>query len=157
MAIPGVPADGGGFIPVDAHGRVAGLEGVYAAGDGTAFPIKQGGLATQQADAVAETIAAAAGAPVEPQPFEPVLRGVLLTGGDNRFMRSGVARGQAEPDVATHALWWPPAKIASRYLAPFLFGRDEVETIERLRGDHLAVEADFASAGDVQDARVVVS
>ena len=43
------------------------LAGVYAAGDGTAFPIKQGGLATQQADAVAETIAAAAGAPVEPR------------------------------------------------------------------------------------------
>ena len=138
MSIPGVPADADGFIPVDAHGRVAGLPGVYAAGDGTAFPIKQGGLATQQADAVAETIAAAAGAPVEPQPFEPVLRGVLLTGGDNRFMRSGVAGGQGEPDVATHALWWPPAKIASRYLAPFLFGRDELETIERIRGDHLA-------------------
>jgi len=138
MSIPGVPADGDGFIPVDAHGRVAGLPGVYAAGDGTAFPIKQGGLATQQADAVAETIAAAAGAPVEPQPFEPVLRGMLLTGGDNRFMRSGAAGDQA--DVANHALWWPPAKIASRYLAPFLFGRDELETIERIRGDHLAVE-----------------
>ena len=157
MFIPGVPADADGFIPVDEHGRVAGLPGVYAAGDGTAFPIKQGGLATQQADAVAETIAAAAGAPVEPEPFRPVLRGVLLTGGDNRFMRSGVARGQAEPDVATHALWWPPAKIASRYLAPFLFGRDELETIERIRGNHLAVEADFASTGDARDAPIAVS
>ena len=157
MFIPGVPADADGFIPVDEHGRVAGLPGVYAAGDGTAFPIKQGGLATQQADAVAETIAAAAGAPVEPEPFRPVLRGVLLTGGDNRFMRSGVARGQAEPDVATHALWWPPAKIASRYLAPFLFGRDELETIERIRGDHLAVEADFTSTGDARDAPIAVS
>jgi sulfide:quinone oxidoreductase len=157
ISILGVPADGDGFIPVDAHGRVAGLEAVYAAGDGTSYPIKQGGLATQQADAVAETIAAAAGAPVEPQPFTPVLRGVLLTGGDKRFMRSGAAPGQAEPDVATHALWWPPAKIASRYLAPFLFGRDEVDTIERLRGDHVAVEADFASPGAVPDARVVVS
>jgi sulfide:quinone oxidoreductase len=157
MRIAGVPADADGFIPVDEHGRVGALPGVYAAGDGTAFPIKQGGLATQQADAVAETIARAAGAPVEPKPFKPVLRGMLLTGGDNRFMRSGVAGGQGEPDFATHALWWPPAKIASRYLAPFLFGRDEVATIEHLRGDHLAVEADFASAGDVQDARIAVS
>ncbi len=155
--IAGVPADAEGFIPVDTYGRVSDLPGVYAAGDGTAFPIKQGGLATQQADAVAETIAAAAGAPVEPQPFKPVLRGMLLTGGDNRFMRSGVAGGQGEPDVAAHALWWPPAKIASRYLAPFLFGRDEVETIEHIRGDHLAVEADFATAGDVHDARIAVS
>jgi sulfide:quinone oxidoreductase len=157
VRLSGVPTDGEGFIPVDTYGRVAGLPGVYAAGDGTAFPIKQGGLATQQADAVAATIAKAAGAPVEPEPFKPVLRGMLLTGGDNRFMRSGVAGGQGEPDFATHALWWPPAKIASRYLAPFLFGRDEVATIERLRGDHLAVEADFASAGDVQDARIAVS
>jgi sulfide:quinone oxidoreductase len=144
MSIPGVPADTDGFIPVDTHGRVTGLEGVYAAGDGTAFPIKQGGLATQQADAVAETIAATAGAPVEPQPFRPVLRGRLLTGGDDRFMRSGVAGGHGEPDVATHALWWPPAKIASRYLAPFLFGRDELATIERIKGEHVSIEVDLA-------------
>ena len=51
-----------------------GLAGVYAAGDGAAFPIKQGGLAAQQADAVAESIAAAVGARVTPEPFRPVLR-----------------------------------------------------------------------------------
>ena len=79
---PACPADDDGFIPVDAHGRVPHLAGVYAAGDGTSFPIKQGGLATQQADAVAEAIAAEAGADVEPEPFRPVLRGLLLTGGD---------------------------------------------------------------------------
>src|SRR5450755_837362 len=45
--IPGVPADPTGFIPVDAHCRVVGLERVWAAGDNVAFPIKQGGLATQ--------------------------------------------------------------------------------------------------------------
>lgn len=145
-SLPGVPADASGFIPVDDHGRVAGLSGVYAAGDGTAFPIKQGGLATQQADAVAGTIAAAAGAPVEPEPFRPVLRGMLLTGGDDRFIRSGVAGGRGEPEVATHALWWPPTKIAARYLGPLLFGRDELEAIERIRGDHLAVEADLSHA-----------
>ena len=144
ISISGVPADADGFIPVDTHGRVAGLPGVYAAGDGIAFPIKQGGLATQQADAVAETIAAAAGAPVEPKPFRPMLRGMLLTGGDNRYMRAGVAGGQGEPVVAAHALWWPPAKVSGRYLAPFLFGRDELAAIERIRGDRLQVEADLA-------------
>jgi len=143
LQIPGVPRDAGGFVPVDAHGRVAGIEGVYAAGDGTAFPIKQGGLATQQADAVAETIAAAAGAPIEPQPFRPVLRGMLLTGGDNRFMRNAVAGGEGEPEVASHALWWPPSKVAGRYLAPFLFDRDELDAVERIRGDHVIVEADL--------------
>ena len=45
----GVPSEPNfGFIPVDHHGRVDGLDGVYAAGDATNFPIKQGGLATQQ-------------------------------------------------------------------------------------------------------------
>ena len=129
------------------HGRVAGLQRVYAAGDGTAFPIKQGGLATQQADAVAETIAAAVGAPIEPEPFRPVLRGMLLTGGDDRFMRSAVAGGEGEPTVASHALWWPPSKIAGRYLAPFLFGRDELDAVEHIRGDHLPVETVLSATG----------
>ena len=147
LQIPGVPVDVAGFVPVDAHGRVAGLQRVYAAGDGTAFPIKQGGLATQQADAVAETIAAAVGAPIEPEPFRPVLRGMLLTGGDARFMRSGVAGGTGEPKVASHALWWPPSKIAGRYLAPFLSGRDDLEAVEHIRGDHLPVETVLSATG----------
>jgi sulfide:quinone oxidoreductase len=78
-AIAGVPSDSTGFVPADEHGRVAGLEDVYVCGDASAFPVKQGGIATQQADAVAQAIAAAAGADVEPKPFRPVLRGLLLT------------------------------------------------------------------------------
>lgn len=144
---PGVPADADGFVPVDPHGCVIGLPRVYAAGDGTSFPIKQGGLATQQADAVAETIAAAVGAPIEPEPFRPVLRGKLLTGGDDRFLRTGVAGGAGEPEVANHALWWPPSKIAGRYLAPFLYSRDELAAIERIGGDHLPVHADLGATG----------
>ena len=76
----GIPCGRDGFIHTDAHGRVVGLDGVYAAGDATAFPIKHGGLAAQQADAVAEAIAASVGVDIDPQPFRPVLRGVLLTG-----------------------------------------------------------------------------
>src|SRR4051794_1614701 len=51
--IPGVPADDQGFIPIDHRGRVRGVRDVYAAGDGADFPVKQGGLACQQADAIA--------------------------------------------------------------------------------------------------------
>ena len=79
--LAGVPADDLGFIPVDSHGRARGLEDVYAAGDATHFPVKQGGLATQQADVVAERIAASLGAPVTPGSFSPVLRGMLFSGG----------------------------------------------------------------------------
>jgi sulfide:quinone oxidoreductase len=137
-ALPGLPADGDGFIPVDGYGRVLGWSGVYAAGDGTSFPIKQGGLATQQADAVAEAIAAEAGAPVEPEPFRPVLRGMLLTGGDDRWLRNPVAGGDGEGQVSGQSLWWPPTKIAGRYIAAYLFGRDEAEAVARQ--GHLEVE-----------------
>jgi sulfide:quinone oxidoreductase len=122
--IAGLPHDAAGFIPVDPSGRVRGAEAVFAAGDATAFPIKQGGLATQQADAAAEAIAAAAGAPVIPQPFDPVLRGLLLTGGAPRFLRAELTGGRGETSVAqSQALWWPPGKIVGRYLAPFLAER----------------------------------
>jgi sulfide:quinone oxidoreductase len=84
----------------------------------TAFPIKQGGIAAQQADAAAEWIAALAGAEIEPRPFRPVLRGLLLTGLRPRFLRSDVLAGSSEVDM--EPLWWPPGKIAGRYLAPFL-------------------------------------
>ena len=56
--IAGLPHDEDGYIPVDEHGHVRGCTDVFAAGDATAFPVKHGGLAAQQADAVAETIAA---------------------------------------------------------------------------------------------------
>ena len=80
--LEGVPAEPDfGFVPVDRHGRVDGLDGVYAAGDATNFPVKQGGLAAQQADAVAEHVAARHGARLEPSPFRPVLRGLLFAGG----------------------------------------------------------------------------
>jgi sulfide:quinone oxidoreductase len=117
-ALPGLPHDGGGFVPTDLEGRVVGTTDVYAAGDATQFRPKQGGLATQQADAVAAAIAVDAGADVRPQPYRPVLRGLLLTGFVPRYLRADLREGTSVVD--TEALWWPPAKIVGRYLAPFL-------------------------------------
>jgi sulfide:quinone oxidoreductase len=130
--VPGLPSDGDGFLPVDRHGRVRGMRDIYAAGDVTAFPVKQGGLAAQQADAVAEAIAARAGAPIDPQPFRPVIRGLLMTGTQPLYLRAepGAAqRAQQHSEVpaalgasagSERPLWWPPAKVAGRYLAPYL-------------------------------------
>jgi len=118
--IPGVPADPAGFIPIDDHCRVVGLERVWAAGDNVAFPIKQGGLATQQADAAAEDIAAGFGAALEPAPFSPVMRGQLLTGEAPVYLSSGVA-GKSAASFAP--LFTPQSKIAGRYLGPYLAGR----------------------------------
>jgi sulfide:quinone oxidoreductase len=119
--LSGLPTDVAGFLPTDEHGRVVGFEDVYAAGDVTQFPVKQGGMATQQADAVAAAIAARAGAPVEPAPFRPVLRGRLLTGLFPRYLCA--EPGMDVSTIDTEALWWPPAKIVGRYLAPFLAER----------------------------------
>ena len=78
--IGGIPQTFEGFVSVDEHGRVTGVDDVYAAGDITTFPVKQGGIAAQQAEAAAETIAFEAGVELIPHPFRPVLRGLLLTG-----------------------------------------------------------------------------
>ena len=121
-SIAGVPRDAGGFMPVDAHGAVRGVADVYAAGDATDFPIKQGGLATQQADAIAEAIAARAGAPLEPAPFRPVLRGMLVTSEQPQYLEADVA-GTGGSRAADTPLWWPPLKVAGRHLAPFLAER----------------------------------
>ncbi len=127
--IDGLPQTVDGFVPVDAHGQVHGLADIYAAGDITSFPVKQGGIATQQADAAAETIAATAGADLAPQPFRPVLRGLLLTGRQPRYLRHEVTGGVGDASAASpEPLWWPPAKIVGRYLAPFLGALAGVES-----------------------------
>jgi sulfide:quinone oxidoreductase len=114
--IGGLPHDEQGFLATDAHGAVLGIEAVWAAGDGTNFPLKQGGLAAQQADAAATAIAASLGADVQLEPFRPVLRGMLLDPAGPRFLDA--RRG----DLPTTPLWWPPTKVAagrlSRYLDP---------------------------------------
>jgi sulfide:quinone oxidoreductase len=116
--LPGVPQDEHGFVPTDEYGSVPGLTDVYAAGDLTQFPLKQGGTAAQQADAAASSIAADAGAAVAPEPFRPVLRGLLLTGFVPRYLRAEATGAHSVVD--TEPLWWPPAKIVGRYLTPFL-------------------------------------
>jgi sulfide:quinone oxidoreductase len=120
VPLAGVPQDDEYFVHVDALCRVPGLDDVYAAGDVTTFPVKQGGLAAQQADAAAETIAAAAGAGVAPRPFDPVLRGLVL-GNSPLFLRAELGGGRGEKSsAADEALWWPAGKIAARYLSPYL-------------------------------------
>jgi sulfide:quinone oxidoreductase len=119
IPIPGVPNDERGLIPVDEHGRVVGEDDLYAAGDGTAFPIKQGGLAVQQADAVAATIARRAGVDVAPRPFEPMLRAVFVGGRHDVFLRAAVA-GSEPAEETDESPWWPASKIAGGRLAHHL-------------------------------------
>ena len=70
---------------------------------------------------MAEAIAASVGADIDPQPFRPVLRGILLTGGPARYLRADIS-GEAGDDsiISGEPLWWPPNKLSGRYLAPYL-------------------------------------
>jgi len=119
--IAGVPSDEDGFIPIDGHGRVLGMEATFAAGDVTSFPVKQGGIAAQQADLVAETIAAELSGAEPPRPFDPVLRGTLWTGERPRFLYSRLTGGHGETSIVSdRAMWEHEGKIVGQHLAPFL-------------------------------------
>jgi sulfide:quinone oxidoreductase len=131
----GVPASRSGFVPVDAAGRVEGLQDVYAAGDLTTFPIKQGGLAAQQADAVAQTIAAGLGIRVKEVRAPRVLQARLLGGQRPVFLRTEFDwAGQptraklvrADDERAARA-----AKVLGRYLVPYLETREPLSSGDR--------------------------
>jgi sulfide:quinone oxidoreductase len=128
-SVPGIPRDGNaGFVHVDRHSRVLGLEGIYAAGDLTDFPIKHGGIAAQQADVAAQSIAALAGMAIEPEPLVAVLNATLWGGPQPLYLSARVAGSQGTRSlVSTTPLWEHAAKIYAPFLAPRL------ETLDRLR------------------------
>jgi sulfide:quinone oxidoreductase len=114
-SVRGLRVGAHGFIPIDRHCQVRGVERVYAAGDATDFPVKHGGIASQQADTAA----------VEATPLDPVIHGILLTGGAPRYLSARVSGGRGIRSEITDApTWTPPAKIAARYLAPYLDRRN---------------------------------
>lgn len=120
-SVHGVPLSENGFIRVDKFCRIPDCGPVFAAGDATDFAVKQGGIGSQQADVAAESIAAMAGVQIEPQPFHPVLRGMLLTYDEPRYMTAQITGGQGfSSEFSTQPLWSPVAKIAARYLSPYL-------------------------------------
>ena len=122
--ISGIPANWGGFVETSAEGRIDGLHGVYAAGDMGSFPVKQGGLAAQQADRVAAAIARHAGAdPVMP-PATPVLRAQLFGAGEPLFLEAVLdPRGRPlEGRSAVHreSPWWPHGTLFARHASAWM-------------------------------------
>ncbi len=123
--ITGLPTDREGFITTDALGGVIGLADVYAAGDMTSFPIKQGGLATQQADVIAQRIASHHGAIVKEVRVQHVLRAQLIGGAHPIFLRTELDEfGQPTTATLQHECSEdsesPPEKVFGRYLTPYL-------------------------------------
>jgi len=119
--VSGIPHDGDGFVAVDEHGAVAGLERVYAAGDVACLPFKQGPFATQQADSVAEAIAAAVGVGIEPRPAGPRMRAVLWTGQGPRYLAAanGSSGGLSIPSQR-HLEILHNGRLTARYLSPLV-------------------------------------
>lgn len=121
--IGGVPHDLDGFVRVDDRFRIQGMQHAFAVGDVTEFPVKQGGLATQQADIAAEEIAAELGCDVPGQGFDPMLRGVLWTGAEPLYLSGPLTGGHGESSAATETPPWEggeEGKLVGRYLTPFL-------------------------------------
>jgi sulfide:quinone oxidoreductase len=124
--IDGLPSDEEGFLPVDEQGRVRGIEHVFAAGDVTSYPVKQGGLATQQADTIAEALAGELGAPVQSAGFRPLLCAVLYGGRDTRYLRAELGDALEESSTVSESPLWPESsKLVGRYLAPYLDALDD--------------------------------
>ena len=121
--LPGVPGDARDrFIPVDDHCRVRGADGhVFAAGDATDLPVKQGGLGAQQADVAAAGIAHLADAAPVPEPFRPVLRGTLITGDAPLYLEANLVAGRGwESRILTEPTWPSDQLVAAEDLAAYL-------------------------------------
>jgi sulfide:quinone oxidoreductase len=120
----GLSNEPGGFAPVDGYGRVRGADRVWAVGDMTARPLKQGGLAAQQADvAAADIVAQIAGGDADVRPYQPRLQGMLLTGANPLYLQ-GDPRAAAESGASSQPLWWPPQKVVGAHLGPYLEALD---------------------------------
>lgn len=112
-----LPHDRDGFVPVDTLGRVPGTPGVLAAGDCTPFPVRHPSLAAQQADAAAAWIAAEAGSRADPEPFTPVLRGILPSR-LRWYVEAPLTGGQGDATrISAHPLWLPELRFDARFLS----------------------------------------
>jgi len=101
---------------------------VYAAGDVTTFPVKQGGLAAQQADRIAHTIAAGAVASTKQLRARHVLLARLVGGATPLILRTELDAwgrpGAAQLErIDKHGVTGSN-KVLARYLTPYLATRD---------------------------------
>ena len=133
--LTGLPTDYWGFVTTDALGSVIGLPDIYAAGDMTSFPIKQGGLAAQQADAIAQRLASDHGVTVTQPRAHRVLRARLVGGESPVYLRAELDElGQVIAASTVHGHFneaesvAPTEKVFGRYLSPYLRTRPPIHS-----------------------------
>lgn len=145
--VAGLPHDEDGFLVVDDLLAVQGAPDVWAAGDATAFPVKQGGLACQQADVAAEAIAARVVSDLDPRPWRPVLRGRLLTGRGARVLDRDHPRGEDRGVPPELRLWDPSRKVDGRHLSPWLREHGVGSAVDEAPPEASVTEVDVALPG----------
>jgi sulfide:quinone oxidoreductase len=121
-AVKGIPAGARWFVPVDQRCMVPSTEGrVFAAGDATDFPIKQGGIGAQQADTAAAGIAHLAGFADRPPALHPMMRGVLFTGGRPLYVAAEVVDGLGwQSEIFEQPPWPAHEKVVAEELGDYL-------------------------------------
>lgn len=134
--ISGLPADTDGFIRTGARGGVVGMPDVYAAGDMTTFAVKQGGVAAQQADAIATLIATRAGAKAPVPPSALFLRAQLFGAPAPLFLEARLDRGgrPIEGSCHTEPPWWPAGTLFAPHLAPWMAQQALAEPVAAAAG-----------------------
>jgi sulfide:quinone oxidoreductase len=128
-ALEGLDADSRGFLRVDAKQAVRGAEHVWAAGDVTDGPVKQGGLAAQQAElAASEAVRSCGGRPPRGGP-PAILRGKLTTNDGEELYLRRTLDGADDGRSLERPLWRPPSAICAWRLARWLDAhRDELRS-----------------------------
>lgn len=112
----GIPTDEHGFIHVDVNQLVEGTTNVYAVGDVTDFRVKQGGLASMQADAAICAIEAELGDRDSPEPFVREIEAILIAASRRVAMRARIG-DETSQSIAIEQPTGAVQKIYSRLLS----------------------------------------
>lgn len=119
----GIPGDAvDRFIPIDQRCRVRGTVGhIFAAGDATDLPVKNGSLAAQQADTAAAGIAHLAGAGPAPAALRPLLRGTLITGDKPLYLEAFLIAGTGwRAQIHDQPPWRSEQLVVAEELAAYI-------------------------------------
>jgi len=98
------------------------------------YPIKHGGLGAEMADVAAAAIAKLAGAVESGPAFDPVIRGMLLTGSDPVYMTARPVGSESfASEVFDSPPWWPADdKVIAAELGQYLSRLEGLPEVMRL-------------------------